>query len=206
VWKNARDALDVAFDVPTGNEVVLSSDGVSLLRLLCLTHDLFYYRFDTDGTIQIEYDRWLRETGFNDSDIMQIHRLLAYANSACERLLREQTGGRLLDWHAKFTKPIGKVQPAEVVYIRQLLSEADKIDMLGPSAVDRCLLIVQERHPELVGRSAELHGKLIEMYRSEIADLPELFESDRGRQLSVSLRGAMAAKLNLSEPIKISKK
>jgi hypothetical protein len=206
VWENASDALQRAFLQPNADDVVLSDAGMSLLRTLCLTHDLCHYRMDTDGSICAKYDAWLASCGYGPDDVVQIHRLLVYASTTSELKMRERTHGRFVDWHKLFDKPVAQVQPEELVYIRQLLSEADKLDMLGADAVERCRTIVAERRPNLANKPAEIRSLVVEMYRADLASLPDLFESEQGYQFAVWRRDEMAAKLGLSSPIAIPKK
>ena len=195
VWDIANELLEDNLANPTASTVKLSSAGAFLLRLLCLTHDLCDHKYDHDSKIRSAYDAWLGKLGYSPSDVLQIHRVLVYAGYSAEG--KQRNGASCVDWVGILASPIGHVSAAEVRYVRQLLSEADKLDALGLGGIERCQQYIVEVEPSLEDNRDELHRLVVQHYHDKLGRLPEFFETERGVQQAQQSRDEMATALGI---------
>jgi HD superfamily phosphodiesterase len=131
-----------------------------MLDAVTITHDYSDYKYDPDGKLEIKHQEMLTRL-FSPEQVDLLFKTIKYASYSTERKLREaqigKRGGKVIDistvdWrepseeYLQFRSLVlyEKIDwishlPSKYIVLRNLLSDADKLEALGASGVYRCM-------------------------------------------------------------------
>lgn len=169
MWKVYIRSLDMLYKLNILENVILSYEGKRMLAVVTLIHDCGDHKYDKDGSIKQEINDFLsNDLGYSDNNICLILEIIKSAGYNNEKSLRidhykssqnnnvdNNGNGNVnqeiltieLDWNSYFSKFIQNdivISLSEVIIIRHLLSDSDKLEAMGIAGVYRCMKFVLE--------------------------------------------------------------
>ena len=151
--------------------------------VVAMLHDVPDHKYDKDGKLKQLCCDFLLETGYSTQETEDIMNIVAHISYSREVKLRGELGGPV-DWEVVLGSSFS-------AHVRQIVSDADKIQAIGKIGIARCAHYVAERAEQKVEESdlidavvAHADEKLLRLY-------PEFIKTSAGRELAKPLHEEM---------------
>lgn len=186
-----RNAVVIAGALPD-----MSIDDMRIIILAAWLHDVADHKYDQDGTLKKNVEKFLLKHAPQDYQlILNIIDRVSYSK---EVKARSQA---TIDWHI--------VLGDRGMRLRDIVSDADKLEALGRQGLERCKLYAQHYYAEKYGKeiTPELLSKYVHDHAEEkLLRLKDHFiRTEPGKRLAEPLHGelieALAELLPLEEKI-----
>jgi HD superfamily phosphodiesterase len=145
-------------------------------------HDVADYKYDYDGTLQTKLDDFGYKNILNYENIKKVINLISLTkeNEAVEE-------GKTIDYN--------KILGEHYQLVRQIVSDADKLEAIGKDGIQRCINYVSFKNPTL--SKNEIYKLVIDYANNKLIKIKDHFiKTKTGKILSETLHKEMVELIN----------
>lgn len=161
---------------------IATGEGLSLdlqfyVILIAWLHDVADHKYDKDGQLALEVTKFLRGY-YNPNLVDQLLTVIKYISYSKEYQLRNKNHNSRIDWQLILGGD-------GLITIRNIASDADKLEAIGAKGIYRAMECTIEYHPTEKLSADQIIEKTIQHYHDKLKHLvPEYFMTIKGKELA----------------------
>jgi HD superfamily phosphodiesterase len=152
---------------------------------VALLHDVADHKYDYEGTLQEKLDNFGYLNIKNYEDIKKVINLISFSKE--NKALQE---GKQLN----YLELLGE----HYKIVRQIVSDADKIEAIGKCGIDRCISYIKHKNPEFT--KEEIYKNMLIHSKEKLLKIKDHFiKTPTGKKMAIPLHKEMVEYIKILE-------